>query len=165
MARRGKKIDTVHWSGFTGVATALSAGTLGIIVATGLHTPETILRTRGTVVATLDGAQPPGVGVNIGIGMHLVQQGVGSGVSTSPLTDPDANWFFYTSFALLYEEMVIDVISAQIASAYREVIDSKAMRKLPQSTDVQMVIENATITGLLAGTVNVFVDGRVLSGT
>ena len=165
MARRSKKIDFVHWSGFGAVATALSAGSLGATVGVGQHLPETIMRTRGTLLAWIDGAQSSGVGVNVGVGLHVVPAGTGATVLTAPLTDPDADWFYYTTFALAYEEYVSDVVYAPDAVSYREVIDSKAMRRSQQSTEVQLVFENATISGLSGTAINAFVDGRILTGT
>ncbi len=53
-----------------------------------------------------------------------------------------------------------DVIDAPGVSSFRQVIDSKAMRRV-RNQEVQMVVENAT--ALAAGTVNVGVNGRFLS--
>jgi len=166
MARsRGKKIDIVHWSNFGMVSLAQSVGSVAAVASIGQHLPETILRCRGSIISYLDGTEAPGTGINVGIGMHVVPAGTGTSVITAPLTDPDADWFYYTTFALIYEEYVTDVIDATGGPLFREVIDAKAMRRFPQSSELQIVIENATITGLSAGSMNTFVDGRCLSGT
>ena len=160
--RSGKKIDFVHWSGFQDSFNAQAAGSIGKNIFAAAHEPETLMRLRGTLLAYLDTTQAPGVQIAVGIGMILVPEGTGTTVLWSPLTDPDAPWFWYTAFALGYEEYVTDVISSQVASGYREVIDSKAMR-ITRNQEVQAVVENVT-TGS-AGAFNMVIAGRSLSGT
>jgi len=123
---------------------------------------DTIMRTRGQLMASIDGASAPGKAVRVGIGFVIVPEGTGSTVLWAPLTDPNAPWFFYSTFVLGYEEMVTDVVDVPGLSSYRETIDSKAMRKGPPDTEVQVVFENATI--LSASSVNLFVQGRFLLG-
>ncbi len=161
MARHSKKIDFTHWTGFSGSALAFGAGTAAITLGAATHEPETILRTRGSLTAWVDGTQAPATVAVIGIGFCIVPEGVGTTVTWSPLTDPDAPWFWFTSFALGYEEAVTDVIDLPTLSAYREVIDSKAMRKM-RNSEIQVVFENITLNG--AVTTNLHVEGRILTG-
>ncbi len=160
--RGGRKIGWKHWSGFSGGATAFAAGTIAVNIAAALHEPETILRTRGSLLCYVDGAQAPGTLTQIGVGMCLVPEGTSTTVLWSPITDPDAPWFWYSRFHVGYEEMVTDVVDVPAISGYREVIDSKAMRKVPQSTEVQLVIES--VTALTAVSVNLLTTGRILTG-
>ncbi len=160
--RSGKKIDFVHWTGFVHGFFSQAAGVAGQNVFPAAHEPETSLRTRGQLLAYVDGASAPGGLAEIGVGMILVPEGTGTTVLWSPLTDSDAPWFWYERFFLGYEEYVVDVIDSPIASGFRTVIDSKAMR-ITRNQEIQMVVEN--ITHLAAVAVNVAVGGRSLSGT
>ena len=80
----------------------------------------------------------------------------------SPIADATAPWFYYSTFALGYEEMVTDVVDVPGITSYRETIDVKAMRRLRPQEEVQCVFENTTIDG--AAAVNVSVFGRFLMG-
>jgi len=162
-ARGGKKIDFVHWTGFAGGALAFAAGTIAVNLFPASHLKETLLRTRGSLLAFIDGASAPAKLARVGVGMLLVPEGTGTTVLSSPLSEPDAPWFWVSEFLLGYEEMVTDVIDVLGLSSYREIIDSKAMRKIPSATEVQLVMENVTV-GTAVG-VNIQVVGRALTGT
>ena len=164
MGRRsgGKKIDFVHWTGFGASFAAQSAGTAGATLLAAQHDPETLLRTRGELIVYADGAQVSGALAHIAIGFCVVPEGTGSTVLWSPFTDSDAPFFYWTTAIVGYEEMVTDVIDVPGLTAFRETIDSKAMRKV-RNSEVQVVVENTTILG--ACVVNIRVAGRFLSGT
>ncbi len=165
MARsRSKKIDNLRWIGYSVVSNAQAAGAIGIAAISATSTPDTIMRTRGTLMCLLDGVNAPGVGAVVGIGMAVVPEGTGSTVLWSPLSDRNAPWFFYDIFTLAYEEAVVDAVAYQGASVYRAVMDSKAMRRSPPDTEVQVVFEQATTSGLAAAEINATVQGRVLVG-
>ena len=164
MARRrsGKKIDFVHWAGFQENVSALSAGTAAREAFSAQHLPETLMRTRGEYLVYMDAASAPGKLVTIGLGMILVPEGTGTTVLWSPLTDPDAPWFWYETVSIGYEEMVTDVVDVPGITSARGSIDSKAMRII-KNMEIQLVVENVTL--LTAATVNVVVTGRSLFGT
>ena len=164
MARRarGRKIDNLRWIGVSAGTGALAAGVIGITALSASAMPDTVMRTRGQFAAWIDGLEAPGVSARFGAGLIIVPEGTGTTVLWSPLTDPNAPWFWYTSGLLGYEEMVTDVIDVPIMTAYREIVDSKAMRRSPPDTEVQLVIENITFTGALA--FNAGFDGRLLIG-
>ncbi len=152
----------IGWSTGTGFL-AQTAGVIAIVVAAPSTFLDTILRTRGSLIASIDGASAPPKLVDVGLGMILLQEGsVAAGVVVSPLTDPNADWFWYSRFTLGYEEMVTDVIDVPTLSGYRETIDSKAMRKGPPDTEVACVFEQATIGG--GSSVNLVASGRFLVG-
>ena len=163
MARnRSRKIDNLRWLGFRGEAAALSAGSSAVELVAAGPIPDTIMRTRGELVAYMDTTLAPGILVDVAVGFIIVPEGTGSTVLWAPITDPNAPWFFYSRFTLGYEEQVTDVIDAQGLTVYRQTIDSKAMRKSPPDTEIQMVTQNSTI--LSAGAVNVVAGGRILLG-
>jgi len=166
MARRrsGRKIDFTHWTGFGTGSVAQATGTdAGITLFAAQHLPETLLRTRGNLVAYLDGVQAPGNVQRVSVGFIVVPEGTGTTVLWSPNSDEDAPWLYYNSFVLGHEEQVTDVLQYAGLGMLREVIDSKAMRIL-KNEEVQAVFSNATAAG--AGTaINAFVDGRSLFGT
>jgi hypothetical protein len=58
--------------------------------------------------------------------------------------------------------MVVDVVDVPQISGYREVIDSKAMRRVRPDTEIQVVYEQSTV--LTASAVNIAVAGRILVG-
>ncbi len=158
-----KKIDNVHWTGLSAVWAAQTAGSTGRAGLAAQHLPETLLRFRGEWGTTLVGSQAGSVGVEIAIGMIQVPEGTGTTVLWSPITDDDAPWIWWDTISLLYEEPVVDTISTNLSGA-RRVVDSKSMRKL-RNTEIQFVVENATISGLGSATTNVWVSGRALAGS
>jgi len=164
MARRrsGKKIDFLHWTFKNFTFAAVAAGTGAGTMLAAQHLPETLMRTRGNLDSYVDGNQAPGVSAFIGVGMILVPEGTGSTVLWSPLTDPDAPWFWFESFSLGYEEYVTDVIDCPNTTGFRAVIDSKAMR-IVKNMEVQAVVENVTSIGALSA--NIHISARFLAGT
>ncbi len=163
MARRrsGKKIDFVHWTAATATVGAQAAGTIATTMATALHLPETLMRMRGEVVASLDFTQAPGAFVRAACGIILVPEGTGTTVLWSPFTDSDAPWIWTGYYHLGYEEMVTDVVDVPTITAVRDVIDNKAMRII-RNQEIQFVLENSTL--LAAAAVNVNLTVRILSG-
>ena len=162
MARHGKKIDFVHWSGFVQSVGGLGAGTFAGLLNSATHEPETLLRIRGNVLAYLDATQAPGALIHVGIGICQVPEGTGSTVLWVPLTDGDAPWIWVERFALGYEEMVTDVVDVVSLPIFRGVIDNKAMRKL-RNRELQVVVEQATLLG--AASLNFNITGRALTGS
>ena len=126
--RSGKKIDFVHWTGVQESFVAQGSGLVAATVFSAQHESETLLRFRGNIACFVDGAQASGGLVHIGLGMLVVPEGTGTTVLSRPLTEPDSPWFWYESFTLAYEEMVVDAVQASGMSGFRAVIDSKAMR-------------------------------------
>jgi len=163
MARRrsAKKIDFVHWTGFSDTELAFTAGTAAATLAAAQHEPETIMRIRGNIMAYTDGALSPGGLVSLAVGFILVPEGTGTTVLWSPFTDPDAPWIWIECFNVGYEEAVIDVVDVPGITSYRSVIDNKAMR-ISRNQEVQVVYENTTLDAAM--TVNIAVAGRFLSG-
>ncbi len=160
-----KKIDTVHWTLAQNIFVAQAAGTVGATALAAQHLPETLLRIRGEWAAALDGVQAPGIGVTVTMGMILVPEGTGSTVLWSPNTDGDAPWIWWDAFHLIYEEAVVDVVaSTDQVSARSRVIDSKAMRK-NRNEELQVVLENVTISGMVASSVHGVYTARVLAGS
>ncbi len=165
MARRfGKKIDTVHWSLIADSVVAQAAGTSARLMFAAQHLPETLLRIRGEWACSLDGAQASAIGTSVYSGLILVPEGTGSTVLWSPISDGDAPWIWWDAAHLLYEEFVVDLLASTEVASRARVIDSKAMRKV-RNTELQWVVENATISGLSASSVNVALSARVLSGS
>ena len=120
------------------------------------------MRTRGNLVAFVDGTQAPGVLATITVGLILVPEGTGSTVLWSPFTDADAPWFWYDTFLIGHEELVTDVLHVPVLNIYRSVIDSKAMRKV-RNREIQCVVENTTAGG--AVNANIHLNFRFLSGS
>ncbi len=165
MARRhgGRIIDTVRWAGFQATFGAFGAGTSAVNLLGAGSFKETVMRTRGQLLCYVDGAVGTSILAQIGVGFVVVPEGTASTVLWSPITDTNAPWYYYSVFHIGYEEAVADVVHHPVASGYRETIDSKAMRKGPPDTELQMVVENVTIAGAVS--VNLSVTGRHLLGS
>ncbi len=166
MARRrsGRKIDSLRWEFFStgSSALALGAGNVGFNTHTAATQANTWMRLRGSVTAWMDGAATPAAAILVSIGMAVVPEGADTTPAWSPFSDGNAPWLYHTTFVLGYEEHVTDVVDSPVLSGYREVIDSKAMRRIRADQEVQIVIENTTIGG--ADSINVVVAGRALIG-
>ncbi len=162
--RFGKKIDTVHWISGQFSFITQGAGTVAGTLAAAQHLPETLMRTRGEWYGGLDGPQAAKVGTLITIGMIQVPEGTGTTVLWSPFTDSDAPWIWWDTAMLIYEEMVTDVAWNTPGTAVRRVVDSKAMRKL-RNTELQLVLESTTISGITAADIDVNFHVRLLAGT
>ncbi len=164
MARGRKKIDYVQWlTAQEGGALAFGAGTAAVVAYNAGTVAATYLRLRGSLMAYIDGASAPGKLVHIGVGMLIVPEGTGTTVTSSPIADANAPWWYYEVFHLGYEEMVTDVVDVPGISSYRAEIDVRSMRKLRPDQEVQLVFENVTIG--TASSVNVAVATRALLGT
>ena len=156
-----KKVVNWHWTRGAGSFLAQAAGTGALTLLAAQHQRETCIRMRGELTAWPDGNPVTGAAAIIAVGVILVPQGSGGTVLWSPTSDFDAPWMFYSSFVLVYEEMVTDVIDVPVLSGLRQVIDSKAMRIIRPDVEAQLVVENTTIGGAL--TVNVHFEARLLS--
>ncbi len=164
MARRrsGKKIDNLRWIGVFQGFLGQAAGASAVTALSATTMPDTIMRTRGTLTGWIDALQAPAVAARVSVGLIVVPEGTGTTVLWSPFADTNAPWFWFTSFVLGYEEYVTDVVDCPGLTSYREIVDSKAMRRSPPDTEVQLVIENTTFAGAVG--VNVQWAGRILIG-
>ena len=164
MARRvraQKKIDYTHWTYGSWTFLAQAAGIIAANVIAAQHQPETLLRTRGSLLCGLDGAQAPGGLLGVAFGLIMVPEGTAATALWSPITDGDAPWFYWTGFEVGYEEAVTDVVDMPGMTSYREIIDSKAMRII-RNQELQAVLEIANIGTSTA--VNFTGSARFLTG-
>ena len=122
----------------------------------------TLLRIRGSMLAFADTSQAPGGWITVSMGIIIVPDGSSTTVQYSPVSDDRAPWIWYSAFHLAYEEYVTDVISSQVASGYREIIDNKAMRRIRPDQELQMVVENTTRGSAMS--LNCSIAGRLLQG-
>ena len=159
-----KKIEAVHWTYGSFQAANLAAGIAAFEVFPAQHLPETLLRMRGEWVAAFNGAVAGGEGVAVSAGMIQVPEGSSTTALWSPITDGDAPWIWWDTFHLLYNEYVASAIGSAMSASARRVIDSKAMRKL-RNTEIQFVVEQATVAGFGAGSIEVIGSVRALSGS
>ena len=165
MARRdrGHSRLNVRWTLGGGSVLALAAdSTAGIVVITEGVVNTTLMRTRGNLIAWLDGVQAPGQIISVGCGLIVNPGGQGTTVVSSPLTDGEAPWLWYETFVLAYEETVTDVIAVDGISSLRKEVDSKAMRVIRPDREVQFVVETINILG--SPPVNVRLSSRFLIG-
>ncbi len=164
MARsRVRKIDNLRWGLIDENVLALAAGSAAKNIASALTVPETIMRFRGNVAAWLGGSGAPGRAVQVTAGMWIVPEGTGTTVLGDPFNDGNADWFWHLSVPLAYDEMVTDVVDVPGMTSYREVIDSKAMRRVRPDEEIQLVVTNITISS--ASAIDFALSGRILFGS
>ncbi len=121
------------------------------------------MRVRGEILSFMDGVHAPGVLVDMALGMIVMPEGTGTTVTSSPISDANAPWFFYHRWTLGHEEAVTDVIGVQGILFMRTTIDSKAMRILRPDREVQTVIEQVNVGS--GGSTNTRMNIRVLFGS
>jgi len=162
-ARAGKTIDNLRWTGGNAiVASALTAGSVAVVALAAGVPRETIMRTRGEVLVTLDGQQTPSGLVLISMGLVLVPEGQGTTVIWDPFGDSEAPWFWFRETFVGYDEGVTDVIDFPGMTTSRMIVDSKAMRRANVDEEIQFVVTNTTVDG--ARQVNVGAAFRFLLG-
>ncbi len=159
---RVKKIEAVRWTRNHFFFGAQAAGSVALNFITSADAIDTVLRIRGEVTSWIDGNDAPPVGVDCALGLLVMPEGQGTTVLSSPITDENAPWLLYERWTLAYEEIVTDVIAAQGVLSFRKTIDNKAMRILRPDREVQIVFEQATVSG--AGSVNCGFAASVLLG-
>ncbi len=160
--RSGRKIDFVHWTGFSAQSSAQASGsTVGVTLFAAQHEPETMLRMRGQAFAFADGTGAPSRMSALCMGIILVPEGTGTTVLWSPAADSDAPWIWTWDAVIANEELVVDVIAVQEMLGQRTVINSKAMRIL-RNQEVQVVFETTTLTSAIS--INSGLLGRLLAG-
>ncbi len=155
--RAGRRAD-LRWTFGSSSFAAQGAGSASNVIVSSGSTSQTLVRTRGNLLAYVDAAQVPGGLVQVAIGMLVVQ--AGSTATSLPLTDGEAPFFYYDAFAIGYEEMVIDVVDVPGITSYRKEIDVKAMRVIRPDQDIVLIVEQASI--LSAQSINVNVTARFL---
>ena len=151
MARpRTRKIDNVVWQLSVGSGLALSAGTVGVNFASVGTAPTTLLRIRGQLLLWVDTPQAPGVSCVGTWGIIKVPEGSGTTVQYDPVADANAPWLAFGAGILAYEEMVTDVIDVPGATADRQTVDNKAMRRIRPDEELQFVMNNTTVQAALS---------------
>ncbi len=166
--KRGATITKTSWEIFTGTTQALAAGSAAVEIRAGIAgiggaQTETLLRTRGHLVAWLDATPVPGDLIQVSVGFRLASEGSGATVTVSPFSQGGYPWFFHETFHLGYDELVADVIGQEGLAMIRIPINDKAMRIIRPDNEIQMVVENTTIN--TAQACNVSVAGRWLFGS
>ncbi len=158
--RLSKPRKALRWGAATQTFLALSAGTQALAFISAGTERSTLMRIRGNLIASMDGNQAPGGLIDVAVGIAVVPEGSGTTVLWSPAADSNAPWLFYDRFVVGYEEPVTDVIDIPAISGYRAKVDNKAMRILRPDVEVQIVVENTTLSGGAA--INLVFSSRIL---
>ncbi len=160
---RGQRLSRrwLEWSTGSGFFNQ-AAGTRGVSLASATTLKDTIMRTRVNLTCSVDGAVGTAIAAEISVGMWIVPEGTATTVLADPFSDGNADWFYYSSFLIAYEETVVDVLAVPAISGYREIIDVKAMRIGDSDTEIQAVVTNTTISGAM--NINLHMAGRFLLG-
>ena len=143
---RGRKVGSVTWQGSCAGA-SIAAGSSLLSVINIPSSSSTLLRTRGEVVASIDG---PTDGDKTCVGMGLIvvteeQTTVGVSAVPNPLSDLDAEWIWHGFLLLMAQGATED--SNVVTNAVRLTVDSKAMRKIKQTQDIVLITGLANQAG------------------
>ena len=140
----GRRAD-LRWVLGRGTLLTLSGGaTAGATVISAGNTSQTIMRTRGRFAVWLDPPLVVGDLVAWAVGLLIVPGLTGTTVTSSPLTDPEAPFYWYES-GHLAAETTADADGEGI-KVVTGIVDVKAMRILRPDQEVQMVAEMSDIT-------------------
>ena len=146
MARRstGRRTDYTWQGGALG--SSLSSGGAFISSVFTAGTAATLMRSRGEVVASIDGITDGDKAI-VGVGLIVVteeQLAAGATSVPDPITDFDAEWVWH-GFLLLMSQAIVattdDTHNARLS------IDSKAMRRMKQTMSLVFVATNVASAG------------------
>ena len=160
--RSGRRADLRWTLGRSSLQSVPGAGTTVLasnILSAGTGS-QTIMRTRGHLVAWLDGTLVAGDVVSCAIGFLVVPGGSAAVVISSPITDSQAPYFWFEAFTFAAEDTAAPLTDG--LKMFRAEIDSKAMRILRPDREVQCVAEAFDI--VQTSIVNFQVEARFLIG-
>ncbi len=164
MARRsGRVIDFKAWAAISGQTTSIAAAQTTTFASLSFTFSATILRLRGWWMVSLDGAADTDINqVVLGIGVVSTDAVAGAALP-DPSQEPEFPWVFWDTATVA--AILPDAGSAQDfafnMAVTRQVIDSKAMRKVRPSQSLVAVVQTTS-----AAPVDVTVGPvRVLFGT
>ena len=155
---RGRRTD-YEWQGATGAA-ALASNVPAIIAMVANNNPGTIMRSRGQVLGSIDGAVDDDK-VAIAVGLIIADDdavAVGVTAIPSPLNDMEAEWIWHGFLLLQAQGTSTDApgLTARLE------IDSKAMRRVKSNTQCVFAIHPNSLAGTPA--VDVMIGLRSLQG-
>ena len=133
-----------NWQLSTGSFSAQAAGNASLNFSSVGSVQTTLHRIRGEVVGYVDSMSVPGGLAQVTYGIILVPEGSGTNTQFNPVSDANAPWLLYGQASIGYEEMVTDVIDVPGMTAFRHVIDNKAMRIIRPDLEMQFVLVNTT---------------------
>ena len=151
-ARRGgqKKIDFVEWSGTSGATLTLASSGANFAEVVSSTTAATLLRTRGEVIASIDGpVDNDQAAVSCGITV-ITEEQLAAGITSipNPSSDLDADWLWH-GFLLLMAQAGTGVGASLNVNnvTQRLTIDSKAMRRIRPTMSLAFVAHNVALGG------------------
>ncbi len=165
MARRSRGGRLAkQWSGATFDKVAMSTTQVGFIAFTATEggEDETVLRVRGDilVVASPDAAADSAIFALGAIVVQVNAFSVGGLSLPGPVVDIGADWLWHT-FVSLEVAGATSVAGDNIGIIHRVVVDSKAMRRVPDDSMIAFVGE---LTAVDFAAVEITGGLRVLSG-
>jgi len=142
-------------------ATRFTASSVAFVGATitPLDFGITVVRTRGFLSAALIATAAAGEGFQgaFGIGFATAAA-VAAGIASvpTPITEQGADsWLYWSAFSLHSGDE-----AHAVTEEWREVVDSKAMRKFPNDMTIYAAME---VVEIGAATMDVFFDSRILA--
>ena len=138
------------WSGFAFTAfVAVAANTKILLGSFTLSNPgidETILRTVGQLAVVSDqlAATEAQIGAFGFIPVTGLALAAGAASIPGPITDSNADWFFYVPFANQFS--LASAASFAVVGSLNIPFDSKAKRKFNEATAIAVMVENSSAT-------------------
>ena len=157
MARRSGRKSDFTWQGLSGATAAVLTNAARIDAVNTPSVASTLMRSRGEVLASIDGPTDGDSCVAIfGLIVGTEEQvSIGATAFPDPANDMDAEWIWYGSILLFAQAGTGLGASLNALSVVgRLTIDSKAMRRMKQTQSVVMVTRNLTLAGTPAVDVN-----------
>ena len=157
--RTGRRPDYDWQGGVSGFSLAANASTIVALVTNNIT--ATIMRSRGRVLASIDGAvDNDAAAVHVGL-IVADDDAVAAGVTAipSPATDFDADWLWHGFLLLKAQGTSTDAPGL----TDRLELDSKAMRRVKPNTQCVFAVTNVALVGTPA--VDVLVGLRSLAAS
>ena len=164
LTRPGKKIDYKQWSATPSIRLGVTTDTTVVGGSIGFTFPATILRARGSIVATLEAPIAAGDMAKFTFGLGIIStDSFTAGTSVpDPAGEPDYPWLWWTEFALTTEVATIN--DSFGLHSHRVEVDTKAMRRVKPGQSLAWILQRADIAGDPPATVHI-AQTRVLIGT
>jgi len=140
MAHRSKGRRTDYqWSGLLPVGIPLANAATSAITVVTVTSPLTLYRTRGEIVASIDGpTNNDKVGLSMGIIVATEEQvATGAGAMPDPAVDLAAEWLWH-GFILLQSQAITTTSAGQQYD--RRSVDSKAMRRMKPTQSLVFIV-------------------------
>ena len=118
--------------------------------------PRTLLRLRGELYVSVDGAETGGDLMQLTVGIKVIEVDLAGSILSTPFSDAEDDWLWWDTTFVGLEVSGNDAVSR----TSRKIVDNKAMRRMKPDQVLAMVVESTTIS--VGSVVNTLFNGRAL---